>query len=54
MVYLLLTFDLTAWYAYVTLLVLLVVVAVAIWGLWVALAGRSLFRDEILAGASAR
>jgi len=34
--------------------VVLVVVAVAIWGFWVALAGRSLFRDEILAGAAAR
>ncbi len=47
-----LTFDLTAWYGHVTLLVLPVVVAVALWGFRVALAGRALFRDEILAGAS--
>ena len=47
-----LTFDLTAWYGQVTLLVLPVVVAVALWGFRVALAGRALFRDEILAGAS--
>jgi hypothetical protein len=44
-----LTFDLTAWYGYVTLLTLFVVAGVAVWGFWNALAGRPLFRDEILA-----
>jgi hypothetical protein len=43
-----LTFDLTAWYSYVTLLTLLVTVGVAVWGFRVALAGHRLFRDEIL------
>jgi serine/threonine-protein kinase len=48
-----LTFDLTIWYGYVTLLTLFVTVGVAAWGFWIALAGRPLFRDEILeAGAS--
>jgi hypothetical protein len=42
-----LTFDLTAWYAEVTLLVVLVVLGVATWGFWAALAGRPIFRDEI-------
>jgi len=50
-----LTFNLTAWYGYVTLLTLLVTVGVAAWGFWTALAGRPLFRDEILeAEAGAR
>jgi serine/threonine-protein kinase len=50
-----LTFNLTAWYGYVTLLTLFVVVGVAAWGFWAALAGRPLFRDEILeAEAGAR
>ena len=43
-----LTFDLSAWYGYVTLLTLFVTVGVAVWGFRVALAGRPLFRDEIL------
>ncbi len=43
-----LTFNLTAWYGYVTPLTLFVTVGVAVWGFWVALAGRPLFRDEIL------
>jgi serine/threonine-protein kinase len=43
-----LTFDLTAWYGHVTLLVLFVTVGIAVWGFWTALAGRPLFRDEIL------
>ena len=43
-----LTFDLTAWYRHVTLLTLFVTVGVAVWGFWTALAGRPLFRDEIL------
>jgi hypothetical protein len=47
-----LTFNLTAWYGYVTLLTLFVTVGVAFWGFWTALAGRPLFRDEIL-GAKA-
>jgi hypothetical protein len=45
-----LTFDLTAWYGYVTLLTLLFTVGIAVWGFWIALAGRSLFRDKILKG----
>jgi hypothetical protein len=50
-----LTFDLTAWYGYVTLLTLFVTVGVTVWGFWIALAGRPLFRDEILeAEAGAR
>ncbi len=43
-----LTFELTAWYGHVTLLTLFVTVGVAVWGFRVALAGRPLFRDEIL------
>ena len=43
-----LTFDLTAWYGYVTLLVLFVTVGAAAWGFWTALAGRPLFHDGIL------
>ena len=43
-----LTFDITAWYSYITLLTLFVTVGVAVWGFWVALAGRPLFRDEVL------
>ena len=50
-----LTFDLTAWYGYVTVLTLFVTVGVGVWGFWAALAGRPLFRDEILeAGPGAR
>jgi serine/threonine-protein kinase len=41
-----LTYDLTAWYGYVTVVVLCVTVGVAVWGFWIALAGRPLFRDE--------
>jgi serine/threonine-protein kinase len=43
-----LTFDLSHWYGYVTVLVLFFAVGVALWGFRVALAGRPLFRDEIL------
>jgi serine/threonine-protein kinase len=43
-----LTYDLTAWYGYVTVLVLFVTLGVAVWGFWVSLAGRPLFRDEIM------
>jgi len=43
-----LTFDLSSWYGYVTLLTLFTTVGVAVWGFRVALAGRRLFRDEIL------
>jgi serine/threonine-protein kinase len=43
-----LTFDLTAWYADATLLTLAFVLALTCWGFWVSLAGRPLFRDEIL------
>jgi len=43
-----LTFDLGVWYADTTLLVLAVVLGLAAWGFWAALAGRPLFRDEIL------
>jgi serine/threonine-protein kinase len=49
-----LTFDLTAWYAHVTLLTLAVVLGLAGWGFWVSLAGRPLFRDEILESEAAR
>ncbi len=42
-----LTFDLSAWYAEATLLVLPVVLGVALWGFRTALAGRPIFRDEI-------
>jgi len=49
-----LTYDLSAWYGYVTVLTLFVTVGVGAWGFWTALAGRPLFRDEILeAGAGA-
>jgi serine/threonine-protein kinase len=43
-----LTFDLTSWYGYVTVLTLFITVGIAAWGFRVALAGRPLFRDEIL------
>ncbi len=43
-----LTFNLTTWYGYVTLVTLFITVGVAAWGFWTALAGRPLFRDEIL------
>jgi len=43
-----LTFDLGAWYADVTVLTLVTVLGLAGWGFWTSLAGRSLFRDEIL------
>ncbi len=43
-----LTFNLTAWYGHVTLLTLFVTVGVAVWGFRAAVAGRPLFRDEIL------
>jgi hypothetical protein len=50
-----LTPDLTAWYAYASVLTLLVVVGVLVWGFTVSLAGRPLFRDELLdAGAGAK
>jgi hypothetical protein len=49
-----LTFDLTAWYAHVTLLTLAVVLGLAGWGFWVSLAGRPLFRDQILEADGAR
>ena len=42
-----LTVDWTAWYGYATLLTLVTVAAVTLWGFRVALAGRPLFRDEI-------
>ncbi len=45
-----LTFNLTAWYGYVTLLTLFFTVGIAVWGFWVSLAGRPLFRDKILKG----
>ena len=43
-----LTFNLTAWYALPTLLVVALTLGVAGWGFWVSLAGHPLFRDEIL------
>lgn len=43
-----LTFNLTAWYRHVTLVTLFVTVGVAVWGFRAAVAGRPLFRDEIL------
>jgi serine/threonine-protein kinase len=49
-----LTFDLTAWHADVTLLTLAVVLGLAGWGFWVSLAGRPLFRDELLEAEGAR
>ena len=49
-----LTFDLTAWYAPTTLLVVALTLGLAGWGFWVALAGRPLFRDEILEAETAR
>jgi hypothetical protein len=51
--YMPLTFDLTSWYAYATLLTLFITVGVAAWGFRTALGGRTLFRDEIL-GVGAR
>jgi hypothetical protein len=49
-----LTFDLTAWYADVTLLTLALVLGLAVWGFWISLAGRPLFRDQILEAEGAR
>jgi hypothetical protein len=46
--YMPLAVDLTSWYGYTTWLALLTTAGVALWGFRVALAGRPLFRDEIL------
>jgi hypothetical protein len=42
-----LTLDLKAWYAEVTLMVLLLVLGLTAWGFRVAVRGRTLFRDEL-------
>jgi hypothetical protein len=49
-VHLPLTFDLSSWYAPAGLPALLVVLLVAYWGFRTSVAGRPLFRDEILEG----
>jgi serine/threonine-protein kinase len=54
LLYLPLTFDLGAWYAEVTLVAVAIVAGLAAWGFWVSLAGRPLFRDEILEPGSPR
>jgi len=41
------TVDMSVWYAGVGAFKALVAVAVTAWGLWAALAGRALFRDEL-------
>ena len=43
-----LTFDLGAWWSTPTWLVLLLCLGIAGWGFWTALAGRPVFRDQIL------
>jgi eukaryotic-like serine/threonine-protein kinase len=48
-----LTYELWAWHGQTALLVLALVLGVAVWGLWTALAGRPLFRDEIAGLATA-
>jgi hypothetical protein len=45
-----LTLDFTVWYSTGSLLVMLVVLAVAGYGFWVSLAGRPLIKDELLDG----
>ena len=44
------TADLSAWYAGASLFALLSILAVAIYGFHTALAGRRLFKDELLQG----
>ncbi|MDX1388485.1 MAG: serine/threonine-protein kinase, partial [Acidobacteriota bacterium] len=48
-----LTFNLTAWYGVPTLLIAALTLFLAGWGFWVSLAGRPLFRDEILGAEAA-
>jgi len=43
-----LTFDLSAWYAGSTWITLIVIAALTGWGFYVSLAGRPVFRDELL------
>ena len=43
-----LTFDLSAWYAGSTWVTLIVIAALAAWGFFVSLAGRPVFKDELL------
>jgi hypothetical protein len=42
------TFNVSAWYAPVGMVGPLVVVIIAVYGFWVSLAGRPLFRDDLL------
>jgi serine/threonine-protein kinase len=43
-----LTFDLSAWYAGSTWITVLVIAALTAWGFYVSLAGRPVFKDEVL------
>ena len=47
-----LTFDLSAWYSEASLFALGTVLVLAVWSFRVALAGRSVLRDELLEGAA--
>ena len=42
------TFDLSAWYASNTILVLVVIAALTVYGSRVALAGRAIFKDDVI------
>lgn len=44
------TFDLQSWYSTNTVLVLLVIGGLAVYGFRIALAGRPIFRDQLLEG----
>ena len=43
-----LTFDLSAWYASSTWITVIVTAALTAWGFYVSLAGRPVFKDELL------
>jgi hypothetical protein len=43
-----LTFDLSAWYAGSTWITLIAIAALTTWGFYVSLAGRPVFKDELL------
>jgi len=43
-----LTFDLSAWYAGNTWITALVIAALSAWGFYFSLAGRPVFKDELL------
>ena len=43
-----LTFDLSIWYANSTWVTVLMIATLTVWGFYVSLAGRPVFKDELL------